>query len=308
MPNKPIGVAGLGKMGKNIALHLLQKGYKVVAYNRSQGPVGEIAKEGAEPSNSLKELVSKLGNERIVWLMVSPGEATNNMIEELADLLQKGDTIIDGSNSKYKDSIKHYEALKSKGISYLDAGCSGGPSGALNGMCIMVGGEKETFRRCESIFKDLSVEKGYEYTGGPGSGHFVKMVHNAVEYGMMQSIAEGTDLLQNGPYKDLELTKILKLWNNGSVVRSYLVELAARAIEKDSKLSSVKPYVEDTGEGRWSVEAAVEHGVPFTSITNSLYERFSSRNDYQFSRRLLAALRHEFGGHKVKEEGGDDAV
>lgn len=301
MSGKTIGIFGLGKMGKNIALQMLKKGYAVVAYNRSEGPVKEVAERGAIPSSSLKEMVSKLGKEKVVWLMLPAGEPTDNAVDQLASMLKKGDTVIDGSNSRYTDSIKHSGILEAKGIKYLDAGCSGGPSGALNGMCIMVGGEKATYDKYESLFKDLSVKNGYSYMGKAGSGHFVKMVHNAIEYGMMQSIVEGADLLVRGPYSDLELSKIMKLWQNGSVVRSYLVELAGRALEKDPKLDSIEPYVEDNGEGRWAAQIAIELGIPLTALTHSIYERFSSRNERQFSRRLLAALRHEFGGHETKK-------
>ena len=183
----------------------------------------------------------------------------------------------------------------------LDAGCSGGPSGARNGMSIMVGGDEQAYKALEGVLKDLSVQNGVLYTGPAGSGHFVKMVHNAIEYGMMESIAEGMDLVANGPYKDLELADICRLWNHGSVIRGYLIELTARAIEKDGKLKSIEPYVEDTGEGRWSVDAAVEHAIPFAAISASLFERFRSRSDENYSHRLLAALRHEFGGHAIKE-------
>jgi 6-phosphogluconate dehydrogenase len=302
MIKKSIGIVGLGKMGKNIAFRLLEKGYSVTAFNRSKEPMEEVAKKGAKTASSFQELVKKLAGKKVVWLMLPAGEATDHAVCELAKHMGKGDILIDGANSRYIDSMRHSELLKKKGILYLDAGCSGGPSGALSGMCIMVGGEWAAFEECETLFKDLSVKKGYIYTGGAGSGHFVKMVHNAIEYGIMQSIAEGVDLLSGGPYKDLELAKIARLWDNGSVIRGYLMELTARALEKDPKLDMVKPYVEDTGEGRWSVQAAVEYGIPFTGISNSLYERFSSRNERQLSRRLLAALRHEFGGHKVKKE------
>lgn len=301
MPEKTIGIFGLGKMGKNIAFQLLSKGYGVVACNRSEGPLNEVSSKGAVPANSLSDLVGKLEKRRMVWLMLPAGEPTDNAVMELSALLERGDIVIDGSNSKYTDSIRHSGVLEPKGIRYLDAGCSGGPSGALSGMCIMVGGERKAFEECESLFKDLSVENGYAYMGKAGSGHFVKMVHNAIEYGMMQSIVEGADLLARGPYTDLELAKIFKLWNRGSVVRGYLNDLAGRALEKDPKLESIRPYVDDSGEGRWAAQTAIELGIPLTALTHSIYERFSSRNEYQFSRRLLAALRHEFGGHETKK-------
>ncbi len=296
-----VGIFGLGKMGKNIAFQMLGKGYKVIAYNRSEAPLKEASEKGAIPASSLSDLVGKLKGQRVVWVMLPAGEPTDKAVNDLSSLLSKEDIVIDGSNSKYTDSIRHSEILESKGIRYLDAGCSGGPSGALAGMCMMVGGDRNVYAKCESLFKDLSVKDGYAYMGKAGSGHFVKMVHNAIEYGMMQSIVEGADLLEKGPYDGLDLARIMKLWQNGSVVRSYLVELAGRALEKDPGLKSIEPYVEDSGEGRWAAQTAIELGVPLTALTHSIYERFSSRNGYQFSRRLLAALRHEFGGHETKK-------
>lgn len=302
MPEKSIGIVGLGKMGSKIAFRLLGKNYKVVAYNRSERPLNEAAAQGAVPARSLKELAGKLGKKRIVWLMLPAGEPTEMAIDELSRWLGEGDTVIDGSNSRYTDSIRHHAALKKKGVMCLDAGCSGGPGAVLNGMCIMVGGDRKAFDRCESLFKDLSLKNGYGYMGSAGAGHFVKMVHNAVEYGMMQAIAEGSDLLANGPYSSLDLAEICKLWGNGSIIEGKLIRWAGQALEKDPKLASIKPYVEDSGEGRWAVETAIELGVPLTAISHSMYERFSSRREYQFSRRLLAAIRHEFGGHEVKKE------
>jgi 6-phosphogluconate dehydrogenase len=291
-------------MGKNIVAQLLKKGYRVVAQNRSPEPLEEAKKLGAETVASMGLAVKALKPKRIVWLMLTCGEPTNAAVKALSNMLQKGDIVIDGSNSMYKDSANNYTLLNEKGIKYLDAGCSGGPSGALNGMSIMVGGDQETFKEMEKLFRDLSVKGGYEYVGPSGSGHFVKMVHNAIEYGMMQAMAEGFELLAEGPYKDLDLQRICRLWNNGSVVRGYLMELSERAFGKDPRLSSIAPYVEDSGEGRWAVHAAVEYGVPFTAISHSLYGRFGSRSDRMFGNRVLAALRHEFGGHKIKESTG----
>jgi 6-phosphogluconate dehydrogenase len=299
--SQEIGLIGLGKMGKNIGLNMMRNGYKIVVYNRSPEKTEEIGAQGAGKSYSIDEMVGRLKAPRLVWVMLTAGNATNEMIEQLAGKLDKGDIVIDGSNSNYKDNIALYELMKSKGISLVDAGCSGGPSGALAGMCTMVGGDADVCKQLESLFKDLSIKNGYLYTGSAGSGHFVKMVHNAVEYGMMQSIAEGLELMEAGPYKDLDLKSICDLWNNGSVVRGYLIELAARALQKDRHLSAIKPYVEDTGEGRWSIQTAIDYGVPFSVISDSLYERFRSRSDIHFGNRVLAALRHEFGGHDVKK-------
>lgn len=302
MNGNEIGIVGLGKMGKNIALNMMSKGYSVVAYNRSPDPLKEVVAKGARGAPSLKELVTSLKAPRTVWFMLTSGAVTIDIIREAAQYCDKGDTVIDGSNSLYKESLQLYDELSKKGIIYLDAGCSGGPSGALNGMSIMVGGDKAAFEANRKLFSDLSVPNGFLYTGRAGSGHFTKMVHNAIEYGMMESIAEGLELVKDGPYKDVDIAGLCRLWNNGSVIRSYLVELAARALEKDAELSSVAPYVEDNGEGRWAVQAAVEYGIPFSAISDSLYERFSSRSEKKYSKRVLAALRHEFGGHDIKKE------
>lgn len=303
MKGLEIGVIGLGKMGKNIAIQLHRKKYDVVVWNRSKEPVQELVRMGAREAPTVKEMVKVLKKPRIVWLMLPAGDVTNVMVEELSEILDKGDVLIDGSNSKYKFAIEQHAMLARKGIDFVDAGCSGGPSGALNGMSIMVGGDRKAYDRLEPLFKDLSVPNGYAYIGSAGSGHFVKMVHNAIEYGMMQSIAEGMDLVANGPYKDLDLVGVSHVWNNGSVIRGYLMELTERALKKDVKLAAIEPYVEDTGEGRWSVDAAVEYAVPFTVLSHSLFERFNSRSKYRFGNRLLAALRHEFGGHEIKTSG-----
>ena len=302
MTGKEIGIIGLGKMGKNIALQMLRKGYSVTAYNRSPQPLNDVAAKGARKAKSVKELAVALKGPRTVWVMLTSGEITTSMILELASYCKKGDTVIDGSNSYYKDAVMLSAELAKKGISYLDAGCSGGPSGALNGMSIMIGGDKAAFKSSEQLFKDLSVPKGYLYIGESGTGHFTKMVHNAIEYGIMQSIAEGLDLVENGPYKNVNLKELTALWDNGSVIRGYLMSLASKALEKDPHLDSIAPYVEDTGEGKWSVKEAVDYSIPFNAITASLYERFESRDAKKFSKRVLAALRHEFGGHEVKKE------
>ncbi len=299
--NTEIGLIGLGKMGKGIALNMMRNNYKIIVQNRSNGPVDELVAKGARKAGSVAELVRMLKPRRIVWLMLTAGEPTESAIRELSALLSRGDIIIDGSNSQFTDSVRMHELLKGKGIDLIDAGCSGGPSGALNGLCIMAGGDAEPVKHVERLFKDLSIENGYLHTGRIGSGHFVKMVHNAIEYGMMQSMAEGLELIEEGPYKDSDLAAICELWNNGSVIRGYLIELAARSFRKDQHLSQIEPYVDDMGEGRWSVQTAVDYAVPFTTISNSLFERFRSRSKRRFGNRVLAALRHEFGGHDVKK-------
>lgn len=300
MAGKYIGIVGLGKMGKNLCLQMLDKGYYVTAYNRSKEPLDEVAARGAKRSSSLRDLVKNLEKPRMIWVMLTAGDVTANAIKELSDYCDKGDIIIDGSNSYYKESLNLYEQLKKKGIGYLDAGCSGGPSGALNGLSIMVGGEKPQFEKVETLFRDVSVKGGYFYTGKPGSGHFTKMVHNAIEYGMMQAIGEGLELIEEGPYKDTDIAKLCGLWNNGSVIRGYLMQLTERAISKDRHLSEIAPYVEDNGEGRYAVHTAIDYDVPFNVITSSLYTRFESRSERKFQKRVLSALRHEFGGHDIK--------
>ncbi len=301
MSNRSIGLVGLGKMGGNIALRLLSRGYKLSVYTSKRDKIKRFGKLGTFATDSMQAFLKNLARPRIVWLMLPAGQVTEDCIAKLSAMLSKGDIVIDGSNSRYTNAIKDYDLLKKKGIYYLDAGCSGGPSGALNGMCIMTGGDKAVYKRLETLFEDLSVKDGCLYVGPAGSGHFVKMVHNAIEYGMMQSLAEGLELVWQGPYENLDLAAIAHLWDNGSVIRGYMIELAERALSKDPKLKSIAPYVEDTGEGRWAIEAAIDHDVPFTVISHALFERMRSRSDYRFSNRVLAALRHEFGGHAVKK-------
>lgn len=302
MAEKDVGIIGLGKMGKNICLQMLAKGYKVTAWNRSPEPVTEVTAKGANAAKSIKDLVKMLDKPRVIWVMLPSGEVNKEAIKELSGYCDKGDLIIDGSNSFYRESVALYEMLRQKEINYLDAGCSGGPSGALSGMCIMVGGDKQVFEKREKLFKDLSIGDGYLYTGNAGSGHFTKMAHNAIEYGMMQAIGEGLELIEAGPYKDTDIAELCRLWNNGSVIRGYLIELAGRAISRDRHLSDIAPYVEDKGEGRYAVHTAIDYDIPFNIITTSLYTRFESRSDKKFQKRVLSALRHEFGGHEVKKE------
>lgn len=288
-----IGIVGLGKMGSNMAKRLASKGHDILAYDASGAKIKE-----ANAFRNLGEMVSALGAGTVILSV--PHNAVDDVLSELAGRLVAGSTVIDTGNSFYKDTVRRSAELKKRGIDLIDAGCSGGPSGALNGMSIMVGGDKKAFEKSEGLFRDLSTESGYAYFGPSGAGHFVKMVHNAIEYGMMQSIGEGFDLLINGPYA-VELKKASDVWQNGSVIRSYLMELSSRAFAKDEKLDRIKGHVEDSGEGRWSVNAAIEHNVPFTALAHSLFARFRSRRE-PFSDKLLAALRHEFGGHEVKKK------
>jgi 6-phosphogluconate dehydrogenase len=294
-----LGFIGLGRMGGNMVRRLLQDGHQIVAYNRSPEPTREVEKLGAIAAYSIEELVNKLPAPRTVWVMVPSGKATIENITTLSTLLSAGDTIIEGGNSHYKDDATNAAMLKQKGIHYLDAGTSGGIWGLKIGYCMMVGGDREVFNRHESIFKTLAPENGYGYMGGHGAGHYVKMIHNGIEYGMMQAYAEGFELMQKSDFK-LNLPAIADMWMQGSVVRSWLLELAASALSKDPQLEKIQGYVEDSGEGRWTILDAIEKDVPAPVITQSLYTRFRSRQSESFGEKVLAALRNEFGGHAVK--------
>jgi 6-phosphogluconate dehydrogenase len=294
-----LGFIGLGRMGGNMVRRLLQGGHQIVAHNRSPEPVKEVEKLGAIAAYSLQDLVAKLTLPRSVWVMVPAGKPTADMVTTLADLLTAGDTVIEGGNSHYKEDAPRAAELKKKGIHYLDAGTSGGIWGLKVGYCLMVGGEREVFERHEPIFKTLAPEKGYGYMGSHGAGHYVKMIHNGVEYGMMQAYAEGFELLHKSDFQ-LDLPAIAQLWMQGSVVRSWLLELAASALAKDPQLNRIRGYVEDSGEGRWTILDAIDKDVPAPVITQSLFTRFRSRQEESFGEKLLAALRNEFGGHAVK--------
>ncbi|MEK6967384.1 MAG: phosphogluconate dehydrogenase (NAD(+)-dependent, decarboxylating) [Nanoarchaeota archaeon] len=295
-----LGVVGLGRMGKNIAIRLVRKGHHVIAYNRSYEKVQEVEKEGAEGAKSLQELVQKLPTPKIVWLMLPAGDVTEEHLDELLGVLKPGDIIIEGGNSNYNDSVRRAKKAVDKGIQFLDSGTSGGIWGLQNGYCLMIGGDKNAFSKCQPIFEALAAPEGYLHTGPSGSGHYVKMVHNAIEYAIMQSYGEGFELLKKSGY-ELDFEKIANLWNHGSVVRSWLLELCQSAFKKDDDLSEIKGYVEDSGEGRWAIEAAIKKDVPFLMTTYALYARFRSRQDDSFAMKLCAAMRNEFGGHEVKK-------
>lgn len=295
-----LGMVGLGRMGLNMTRRLLRGGHEVVAYNRSPGPIEEAVKEGAIGATSLKEIVSNLQAPKAVWLMVPAGGVTQSAIEELGNLLGEGDIIIDGGNSKWKDTIERADALSSKGIHLIDCGTSGGVWGLELGYCLMVGGEEKAFDVIEPALKTLAPENGYGHMGPSGSGHFVKMIHNGIEYAMLQSYGEGFEILERSEYS-LDLAKIAKLWNRGSVIRSWLLELAESAFDEDPKLDSIAGYVEDSGEGRWTVQAAIHESVPAPAIATALFARFYSRQDESFASKVIAALRKQFGGHAVKE-------
>jgi 6-phosphogluconate dehydrogenase len=295
-----LAMIGLGRMGMNMAKRLLKGGHEVVAYNRSSEKTDQLVKDGAIGTYSLSEVADKLSQPRIVWIMLPAGQAVDDHIQEIENFLSPGDIVIDGGNTYYKDDIRRAEYLEDKNIRYMDVGVSGGIWGLKIGYCLMIGGDKETFELLRPIFKTLAPEEGYLYCGPTGAGHFVKMVHNGIEYGMMQAYGEGFEILEASDYAtSFNYADIAHLWNQGSVVRSWLLELAEDAFSKDEKLSDIKGYVEDSGEGRWTIQQALETGVPAQVITLSLLRRFRSRQDNPFSDRVLAALRREFGGHAV---------
>ncbi|MBN1067538.1 decarboxylating 6-phosphogluconate dehydrogenase [Clostridium botulinum] len=295
-----VGIIGLGKMGFNIALNLLNHNHSVVAYDLSDESVNSISKEGAKGVNSIEDLVKQLPERKIIWLMIPSGKAVDSTIEEIIKYINPNDIIIDGGNSNYKDTLRRYKFLKEKGIDFIDCGTSGGTSGALNGACTMIGAEEDVFKYCEALFKDLSIQDGYLHVGKPGSGHFTKMVHNGIEYGMMQSIAEGFEILSKSEF-DVDYEKVAKLWNNGSVIRGWLMELAQSAFSKDKDLSSIKGIMNSSGEGKWTVETALDLQVPAPVIALSLMMRYRSLEEDTFTGKVVAALRNEFGGHEVKK-------
>jgi 6-phosphogluconate dehydrogenase len=299
-----IGLIGLGRMGMNMGKRWLKGGHEVIAYNRTASKTQELAREGAQATASLKELVSRLKAPRVIWLMLPAGQATEEHLNDVCALLSKGDVVVNGANDYYKEDIRRAESLKAKGIAYLDVGVSGGIWGLKIGYCTMVGGDEASFRLVEPLLKTLAPKDGYLHCGPVGAGHFVKMVHNGIEYGMMQAYAEGFEILQASPYKP-DSQKVAHLWNQGSVVRSWLLELAEAAFTKDAQLGSIEGYVEDSGEGRWTVQQAIDTGVAAPVIALSLFQRFVSRQENPFSFRVLAALRNEFGGHAVVPAGQD---
>jgi 6-phosphogluconate dehydrogenase len=295
-----LAIIGLGRMGMNMARRLLKGNHQVIAYNRTPNKTDEIVKEGAIGAYSLSELTEKLSPPRVVWLMLPAGPIIDDHLKQLKDLLSDGDMVIDGGNSYFKEDIRRAEMLADKGIRFVDAGVSGGIWGLEVGYCTMVGGTRENYAYLEPIFKTLAPEDGYLYCGPTGAGHFVKMVHNGIEYGMMQAYGEGFEILEASPYAEsLNYAEVAHLWNQGSVIRSWLLELAEEAFKKDGKLSGIRGYVEDSGEGRWTVQQAIETAVAAPVIALSLLQRFRSRKGDTFSDKVLAALRREFGGHAV---------
>ena len=295
-----IGFVGLGKMGFLLAKQLIDSGEKLIAWDLDQSQVDKIVKAGGKAATNLSEMIKTFTGPRIIWLMVPAGEPVDKVISEIRPLLERGDIIIDGGNSFFKDSIRRYESLKTFGIHFIDCGTSGGLEGAAEGACLMVGGEKEIVDHCKPLFQALAMKNGYLHCGKPGSGHFVKMVHNGIEYGMMQAIAEGFELLFKSDF-NLDKEKVARLWSNGSVIRGWLMDLTGNALGKDPDLSEIKGIMHHSGEGKWTAQTAIEMEVAAPVIIQSLQMRFISKEKDSFSGKVVAALRNEFGGHATEK-------
>ncbi|MCH9040393.1 MAG: decarboxylating 6-phosphogluconate dehydrogenase [Chloroflexi bacterium] len=297
-----IGMIGLGRMGGNMVQRILNGGHEVVAFDPNEQARNTAEAAGAVTVTSIGDLASELASPRAVWSMVPAGDITETTINNVADALSSGDTILDGGNSNYKDSVRRAKALKERGITFLDVGTSGGIWGLAEGYSLMIGGDKDAYDRLEPIFKTLAPDpdKGYGHVGPAGAGHFVKMVHNGVEYGMMQAYAEGFELMEAKKDFDLDLVQVSEMWRHGSVVRSWLLDLTAASLKEDVKLAGIQAYVDDSGEGRWTVEESIELAVPLPVITASLQARFRSRQEQPFGAKLLAAMRNQFGGHAIR--------
>ncbi len=298
-----VGFIGLGKMGANMVERLLKGGHEVVGFDLNERAIGDAVKKGAIGATSREDMIQKLPEPKVIWLMVPSGSPVDENIAEVVEHFAEDDIIIDGGNSNWRDTQRRAEALKSKGIHFIDCGTSGGVWGLEEGFCLMYGGDEAACAYVEPIFRTLAPEHGYLYCGPSGAGHFVKMVHNGIEYGMMQAYAEGYEIMQKSPF-DLNLRAVSKVWQYGSVIRSWLLELAERAFTDDPNLESLEAYVQDSGEGRWTIQAAIDFDVPAPVITSSLYARFQSRDKDAFAMKVLAALRHQFGGHTVKKKEG----
>ncbi len=294
-----IGLIGLGKMGMNLAQNLMDHKHEVVAFDLNKEAVKEITDLGAQGVGTIADMVSKLESPRIVWVMVPHG-VVDSVLGEIAPLLSENDIVIEAGNSHYKESVRRYNEMKQKGIRYMDAGTSGGMSGARNGACYMIGGDKEAWDVVEPIFRDTSVENGYLYAGEAGSGHYLKMVHNGIEYGMMAAIGEGFEVLEKSPY-DFNYEKVARVWNNGSVIRSWLMELTENAFAKDGRLEEIQGIMHSSGEGKWTVEEAMDLQMATPVIALSLLMRYRSLDNDTFTGKVVAALRNEFGGHAVEK-------
>ena len=298
-----LAMIGLGKMGMNMATRLVRGGHRVIGYARTAATVEEAIQNGAEGAHSLEEVVSKLNAPRVAWVMVPAGQVTDDTIEKLSNLLSEGDMVIDGGNSNYKDSVRHAAMLEPKGIDFVDCGTSGGIWGLTEGYSLMIGGNKEVVEKLRPIFETLAPapDQGWGHVGPHGAGHYVKMVHNGIEYGMMQAFAEGFSIMKAKKEFAMDLAQISHIWQHGSVVRSWLLDLAARALDEDTELTEIKPWVADSGEGRWTVFESIDLDVPAPVITLSLQMRFASRDEENYTARMLAALRNQFGGHAIKK-------
>lgn len=316
-----LAIIGLGRMGANMVRRLLRDGHDVVVWNRNYAKCEELAAEGARPAKTIDDVVAMLDKPRAAWIMLPSGDVTEDMVNQLAEKLELGDTVIDGGNSMFKDDVRRAKVIAGKGLHYVDVGTSGGVWGLERGYCLMIGGPDEAVNRLESVFKTLapgqgniapapsrkggSAEHGYLHCGPVGSGHFVKMIHNGIEYGMMQAIAEGFDIMRNANSPllpediqyDLNLADVAELWRRGSVVASWLLDLTADALAESPKLSQYSGVVQDSGEGRWTVQAAIEEAVPADVLTAALYTRFRSRQEHTFAEKVLSAMRFKFGGH-----------
>ena len=296
-----LAMIGLGRMGGNMSERLIKGGHEVVVFDRTAEVIQKYVAKGATPAATLTEVTAKLKTPRVVWIMVPSGKPVDDTITALAQGMSKGDVIIDGGNSNFHDTMRRGVELQAKGIQLVDSGTSGGIWGLANGYCLMIGASPDAFKLCEPIFKTLAPPDGYAHMGPTGSGHYVKMIHNGIEYGMLQAYAEGYEILHASKDFKLDMHKIAAVWNHGSVVRSWLNELAEKAFETDGDLSDLKGYVEDSGEGRWTVQEAIDLNVPAPVITLSLLTRLRSRQTDSFSAKVIAALRNEFGGHAVKK-------
>jgi 6-phosphogluconate dehydrogenase len=297
-----LAMIGLGRMGGNMVQRLLQGGHQVVVFDRNAAATKPHVAMGASAARDLADLAAQLAPPRVVWVMVPAGAPVESTIDQLIPALAQGDVIIDGGNSNFKDSIRRAAKVRQHGLEFIDAGTSGGIWGLTVGYCLMIGASPEAFRQCEPIFQTLAPPDGYAHVGPPGAGHYVKMIHNGIEYGLLQAYAEGYEILHASKDFKLDLKQISAVWNRGSVVRSWLNELAERAFKKDADLAALKGYVEDSGEGRWTVQEAIDLDVPAPVITLSLLTRFRSRQADSFGAKVIAALRNEFGGHAVKSK------
>ncbi|MED1785127.1 decarboxylating 6-phosphogluconate dehydrogenase [Brevibacillus fortis] len=296
-----LAILGLGKMGYNLTLNLLSHQHEVVAYDVDSTRAEELSQEGALPAFSVEDAVAKLPTPRVVWLMVPAGEIVDQLVDQLATLLAAGDSVIDGGNSHYKQSLDRYARLQEKGIHFMDAGTSGGMEGARHGACMMIGGDREAFTHIEPMIRDINVENGYLYAGEAGSGHFLKMIHNGIEYGMMQAIGEGFEVLAKSQY-NYDFAEVARVWANGSVIRGWLMDLTERAFRKDANLDEIRGVMHSSGEGKWTLETALDLQAATPVIAMSLLMRYRSLDEDTFHGKVVAALRNEFGGHAVEKK------